>query len=149
FLPKWTGIGTFKWTNWSSLNRFGIDILTPPLSQSALDFSRAKGLQDSVLLSSTVFYDLTKELSVGGNFAYDSAAVPNNFVNPQNLDFHTIQIGVGAKYRFLRQFVASLSYVHDFFLPRTVANSVFDPRDLTRSGYNYANADGDYSGGLD
>jgi long-chain fatty acid transport protein len=149
FLPRWTGIGTAQWTNWSRLNEYRITIDTPPLSGSALDLSRAKGLRDSIFLSGAALYDLTKDISVGGRLAFDSAAVPKNFMNPQNQDYWTLEVGVGAKYRFARRFLVGFDYLHQFFIPRSVDGSVFDPRDPTRSGFNYTSGNGGYSADVD
>jgi len=149
FWPRWTGIAILQWTNWSRFGRFESEVLTPPLSESSLDLSRARGLNDTVLLSLAVHHQWFDGFKIGGRFAYESPAVPTEFVNPQNYDSHTFELGLGAEYRLMKNLSLSLNYAHLFFAARNVTGSVFDPADPTREGYNYASGDGTYEASAD
>ncbi|MGE5180550.1 MAG: outer membrane protein transport protein [Acidobacteriota bacterium] len=97
----------------------------------------------------------------GGRLGFETASVDDARTSPITIDPLSFTVDVGAAVRFSDSWVLQLTYGLQYYLPVSVTNSAFDPRDRldcidsgydystqqcqnTRLGYAIATAAGDY-----
>lgn len=94
-------------------------------------------------------YQVTEELWAGLRTGYNQNAVPDYAVTPTNLDFQSIPVMIGGRYRFGKTTVG-LAYSKFFLLTREITDSAWNLQDgnerFSPSLPSKTNANGTYSG---
>ena len=89
---------------------------------------------------------LTDTLILGARFDYMPRYVPNETVNPINLDYTQVHFSLGAIWRYSEHVNLTFSYAYIWLPPYRVTNSVYNPYAPPDSGLAMPSANGRYSG---
>lgn len=103
--------------------------------------------RDDWLVGLRVSWLLDPDWEVGARLDFDPLSTPLETMHAANLDFTTLHVGAGARWRARPGLVLALSYTAALALDNEVERSVFDPRAPPESGLGTTSANGTYSGG--
>jgi long-subunit fatty acid transport protein len=77
--------------------------------------------------------------------AWDSSDVPENLVNPNNLDFDVISVGAGAEWAMTPRIRVMIDYTHFFVIDRDVTHSLYVESPDAVGAFNLPSGNGRYS----
>ena len=147
------------WVGWSRYDDFQIGITDPSSSNTELSEEAihsmteahpwARDNEDAVWGALDVKGRPIRMLTVGGRVAYDSAAVPDHALSPNNYDADTWMLS-GLVAAHPGRWTLGLSYTHFLAEDRTVEggafyNSIESPPDYR---WNYSHSNGTYEGDI-
>ncbi len=105
-----------------------------------------KNLHDDWMVGLRVDRKFSDELRAGLRFDYDPRYIPNETVQPINLDYTQFHLSAGALYRLTPSVTVSLSYSYVYLRPYTVTESIYSATAPADSGLNIPSANGRYAG---
>lgn len=89
-------------------------------------------------------WSLSPDWDVAARIDYDPRSIPNESLNPVNLDFSSFEAALGGRYRLGENITLSMTYAFRYLVPVTVTNSLFNERLPSDSGLNLPSANGVY-----
>ncbi len=87
---------------------------------------------------------VSADWEVALRFDYDPRSIPDESLNPVNLDFTSYEAAIGGRYRVGETISLSMTYAFRYLEPVTITNSLFNPRLPGDSGLNLPSANGVY-----
>jgi len=147
------------WVGWSRYDDFEIAITNPASSNTELSDSAVESItsphpwardnQDAIWGALDVKGRPIPMLTVGGRIAYDSAAVPDHALSPNNYDANTWMLsGLAAAHP--GRWTLGLSYTHFLAEDRTVTDGDFyaSAEHPPEDRWNYSHSNGTYEGDI-
>ncbi len=105
-----------------------------------------KATHDDWMLGARYSRQLDEALEVGVRLDWDPRYIPKQALTAVNLDFTTLELGVGGRYVLAPGRVVTVSYSYVHAVPVDVDQSIFNPRAPPESGLNLPSARGRYDG---
>lgn len=153
------------WVNWKRFTeyyfRFNDDLTSENTELTELGAANLSG--DRIMARDNVNnfwiavdgqFDLSDIVKLRARAAFDKSAIPNTVLAPNNADFDTIKLGIGADFRLGREskFYIGVSFLEEIWLARTNTENIFrlelDPEKRPAARYHYPTMNGEYRGAL-
>ncbi len=112
--PRWTGLATVEWANWSRLDKLDVECTSAPCS-GALITSLPLGWHDGWFFALGAEYAWSPNLTLRGGAAYEISPIQGADERPVRLpDSDRIWASLGATYQWSEKISFDLAYTHIF-----------------------------------
>jgi len=112
--PRWTGLATVEWSNWSRLKALEVECTSTPCVPP-LNPTLPLGWHDGWFFSAGAEYEWSPNLTLRGGAAYEISPIQNADERPVRLpDSNRIWASVGASYKWSDRITVDLAYTHIF-----------------------------------